>query len=240
MSNSELVRLKIGFLRRRVNSLPQTLALVKSEGKLNLVLMNYGRWAQAHFEIGIIQWRQGEDPRPEFATGLDVIEQGMAEAVASDAGPRDIDRLKLWIAQPIACLMNRTLPVLHGTTGINEELPADTASDLLGEALFDRPYRDQLPALMKALARRKPEHLALLTAQNQFALLDAMGDDARIAELAAEGDTLYLRRAKDAYFEPAIILGGGPDNPIMLDWQLAAILKKVGFKGDSPNRWLWG
>lgn len=215
------------------------LSILRAEGKTGTILFNYGGWSESHFKIGIIQWRLAQDPRSEFTAGLDAIEQGIAEAVALNASPRDIDRLDLWIARPIAFLMDRTLPVLQGTTGINQDLPSQTASDLLGDALFDRPYRDQLPALMTALGRRKAEHLALLTAQNQFALLDAAGDEARIAELAAEGDALYLRRATDSYFEPAIILGGGEDNPIMLDWQLAAIFKKVGFRGPSPHRWRW-
>ncbi|MBO9501005.1 hypothetical protein [Brevundimonas sp. A19_0] len=239
MSSSDLANRAIESSRRLIGIIGKTLPQRRLAHDTNGLLMNYGGWMQAHMEIGIRQWRLDLDPRPEFVAGLNAIEQGIAEAIALNATPRDIDQLNLWIAQPIAYLMDRTLPVLQGTTGINQDLPSRTASDLLGDALFDRPYRDQLPALMTALGRRKAEHLALVTAQNQFALLDAAGDEARIAELAAEGDALYLRRAKDAYFEPAIILGGGEDNPIMLDWQLAAILKKVGFKSHSPNLWLW-
>jgi hypothetical protein len=202
--------------------------------------MNYGRWSEAHIYIGLIQWRRGEDPRPEFSAGLDVIGQGIAEAISRDADSQDIDQLRLHVAQPIAYLMSRTLRALEGYAPREDELPDVVADLVLADALFDRPYKDRLPAVIEALASKKRQMLALLTFQTYFGLLDANGDPARISELVAEGDANYLRRKKNVFYSHGAVLSAGGDiNDILLDWQLAAVLKKVGFQGESPNCWRW-
>ena len=240
MSDHEAGERLITAERASIARRPNNIKILSTEGNLNGVLMNYGGWGECHIKIGLVQWRRGEDPRPEFTAGLDAIEQGIAEAIIQDAGSQDIDQLRLQVAQPIAYLMGRTLPVLEGYAPSEDELPDVVADFVLADALFDRPYKDRLPAVIKALGSKKRQMLALLTFQTYFDLLDAAGNPARIAELAAKGDANYLRRKKNVFYsQGAVLSAGGDENDILLDWQLAAVLKKVGFQGESPNRWRW-
>jgi hypothetical protein len=237
---ADLAERSISTRRSKIDIIREVLPTRLAVGTANNILMNYRGLGEAHINIGLVQWRRGEDPRSEFTAGLDAIEKGIAEAVARHAGPEDIDQLNLHIAQPIAYLMDRTLTVLNGSAEQLEDFPTIAAGFLLADALFDRPYKDRLPSVIKALASKKRQMLALLTFQTYFGLLDAAGDPARIAELAAEGDANYLRRKKNVFYsQGAVLSAGGDDNDILLDWQLAAVLKKVGFQGESPNRWRW-
>jgi hypothetical protein len=137
-------------------------------------------------------------------------------------------------------MMNRNLSLPDGYGQREDQLPDVMADELLADALFDRPYRERLPTILQALAAKKRQMLALLSFQTYFDLLDAAGDQTRIAELAAQGDALYQRRAKDVFYANGSLLSaGGDENSIMVDYQLAAILQKVGFKGESLHRWRW-
>ena len=42
------------------------------------------------------------------------------------------------------------------------------------------------------------------------------------------------------YRETGDYEGGSMDNPYIVDWQLAAILKKQNWAGDSIHFWRWG
>lgn len=240
MTNYEIGERLIAHQRGYLEIIPTSLPEMKTKGDINGLLMNYRMWAEAHIQIGLVQWRRGKDPRPEFTAGLDAVDQGIAEAINRKAEPGDIDQLKLHVAQPIAYLMGRNLPVLEGEALRTDELPDVVADHLLADALFDRPYKDRLPVVIEALASKKRQMLALVSFQTYFNLLDAGGDPARIAQLAAEGDANYLRRKKNVFYSHgALLSAGGDDNDILLDWQLAAVLKKVGFTGESIHRWRW-
>ena len=108
------------------------------------------------------------------------------------------------------------------------------------DAIEGQKWRDGLTEPFERLASKKRQMLAVETYRTYFDLLDAGGDAVRTEELVRIAETNYKKRARDAFFGGGpTYMGGGPDNPYVVDFILAAILKKIGWTGETIHKWKW-
>lgn len=218
-----------------------------ADKNVNRIFANFNVFIKDHFEIALLRWRRGESPVADMMAALDWANKTVA-AIAE--WQPDID---VFLHNPDWTVFHYPAYLLNRSIGLPDDIwqtmrrrqtadAADLGLDfLLLDALNDRPYRDYLPQQFARLASKKRQALSVQTYQIYFALIDAGGDIAAIEPLVRQAETNYIARARDPFFFGGVSYeGGGPNNPYVVDFMLAAILKKIGWEGESLHRWRWG
>lgn len=90
----------------------------------------------------------------------------------------------------------------------------------------------------QTLANRPDCDLASRTYQTYFEILDKSFKNLPIEDSVKMAEELFARRANDGFYSGAEQTeGGGQDNRIVLDYRLAAILRKARYVGESTHCW---
>lgn len=191
-------------------------------------------------DISLHEWRRGNAPLVDMNAGLVAADTLVAAIDEYGAQHDDYADVDFRLIESCAYLANRGFRWRLPMAAIDRN--ADVAlSDLLNRALRDEPYEEGLDALFDKLASNKRRALAVASYRTYFALLDGKAAAECRDELVKQADANYHRRARDSYYSSGPeYRGGGPDNPYAVDIELACVLKKIGWEGDSIHRWLWG
>ncbi len=65
-------------------------------------------------------------------------------------------------------------------------------------------------------------------------------DNSEIDAFVNEGETLFRKRSRNAFYDGGPeYCGGGPYNDVSIDFELAAVMKFVGYSGPSMHRYRW-
>ncbi len=190
---------------------------------------------------GLIVWRHDfGDPTEQIAAAVGVA----ADLVANPpAGATDL----LWQAFPLSCvpylaqLVNRDsarfmecLPspeqALRRPRSVETYLDSALLLAFYGAASPPDSWLDKLPRPLALVGDTYRCYRRILTAPSQ-----------KHASLVQEAEDLYRRRARNAYCSGGLqIYGGGPDNEHVVDFILAAILKRIGASSLSEvHGWRW-
>jgi hypothetical protein len=211
-----------------------------------LAYRNKARTLETRFAVGLLRWRRGEAPVADMKSAL-AISSEMLVAITewqlddeTVCGKSDAWNLVRYISflldQPVA-LPNEWL------ARIREERSqyADMALDYhILDALEGREWRDGLTEHLERLASKKRQMLAVETYRTYFELLETNGSEKQMEGLVRAAEANYKKRAWDGFYSGGpTYMGGGPDNPYVVDFVLAAILKRIGWSGESIHKWTW-
>jgi hypothetical protein len=122
------------------NAIPRNL----HEGKFDLATANYGRLAETHTDLGVLHWRHGLDPRPDFERG--VLAYAKMQTLAPEhAVPKNVQEMPYVYA--MLALMDRRSPIAFEDENYHKEHRWPCYQCCLVHALHDQPldaYHDQL------------------------------------------------------------------------------------------------
>jgi hypothetical protein len=207
----------------------------KAKGDADWVVSLNCEIVTAYLEIALFRWRHGDDPRSDLAAGLDWANKAIAEMQEWPPTSEQVDRINWEFAQTMGYIAGRDLALPFALDAA--QTPHDAVDRLLAEALYDRPYRDALAEPMSRLAAKKlfaEPHKSYCT---YFAVLDAYEKGEELTPLIEEAEANYKIRKR--FQAGQGYQGWGFYNDYVLDWQLAALIKKTGWGGDSIHRWTW-
>lgn len=202
---------------------------------------------EKHFDTALLRWRRGESPVPDMEKAL--ATSGEMFAAISDW---QLDDETLNGYGHVWMLVGYTAYLLNTAVTLSEDRLrqiredrsqyADVALDYcLLDALEGHEWRSNIALPLEQFATKKRHSLAVESYRTYFALLDANGDNAAVNALVQVAEVNYKKRARDGFYGGGpTYTGGGPDNPYVVDFQLAAILKKIRWAGDSIHRYRWG
>ena len=224
----------------------RTNAEVIARGDYPLAYRNMCRALEKRFDIGLLRWRRGETPVADLEAVLAKSQEMRAaitdwhlddETLNGKGYAWNLVRITSYLLnQPVALPEERLV-------GIREDLSqyADVALDYrILDVLEGRERADDLSALFERLASKKRQMLAVDTYRTYFDLLDAGSDPERTEALVRMAEANYKKRGRDAFYGGGpTYMGGGPDNPYVVDFMLAAILKKIGWAGNTIHQWKW-
>ena len=91
---------------------------------------------------------------------------------------------------------------------------------------------------LNKLLIKKETGLFVETYKTYFAIMASKRGEAQ-DKLIRHAEELYKKRSKDKYYHSSDIDGGGPANPYVVDFRLGAVMKKIGWDGESRHKWLW-
>lgn len=205
------------------------------------ICFNHWLIAQDHILIGLTEWRRGNSPLDAFNAGIDAAEAliaAIAEWHATDGEHYGDADFRLIGA--IGYLVGRRIDFGRDQRVVHD-FPSVALVQRLLQALYDEPYRDSIDLLLAKLATDKSVALRVDSEQTYLKLLDAAGDAETVAELVTHAEKNYNKRARDKEYSFGLDYWGGElSNPYSVDWELACVLKKIGWEGDSIHKWRWG
>jgi len=216
---------------------------VIARGDYPLAYRNMARSLQKRFDTGLHRWRRKESPIADMKAALGTSGE-MVTAIR--AWQLDDETLNgygdVWnLVSYMSFLLGRPAKLPDERLArIREDRSqyADVALEYrILDALEGREWREGLEEPFDRLAANKRQALAVESYRTYFALLEA-GGGAETEALVLRAETHYARRARDAFYSGGpTYVGGGPDNPYVVDFTLGAILKKIGWDGESIHRW---
>jgi len=201
---------------------------------------------EKRFDIALLRWRRGEAPVADMKIALAKSAEMLA---AINTWPLDDETLNgygdvwNWVRY-ISYLLDQPMGLPYARLiRIREDRSqyADVALDYhILDALEGREWRKGVSPILERLASKKRQALAVETYRTYFELLDAGGDSDHTTALVRAAEANYNKRSRDGFYSGGpTFMGGGPDNPYVVDFVLAAILKKIGWNGESLHKWKW-
>ena len=219
---------------------------VIARGDYPLAYRNLCETLEKRFDTALLRWRRREAPIDDMKVALRTAGQ-MREAIAE--WHLDGETLNgygdVWnLARYISYLLDQPVKLPEGELlRIREDRSqyADVALDYqILDALDGQEWRVGLDEVLERLATRKRQSLAVETYRTYFDLLEADGNGARTEVLVKAAEVNYKKRAGDGFYGGGpTYMGGGPDNPYVVDFVLAAILKRIGWTGETIHKWTW-
>jgi hypothetical protein len=109
----------------------------------------------------------------------------------------------------------------------------------LGRGLHGGFDNETWTVALEQLRQLKGSSLAVESYMTYHRLLLSAGNSDVRADVK-KADSLFDKRKGNTFYGGAEQTeGGGNDNAITVDYRLAAIMKKIGYKGDSVHAWRW-
>ena len=188
--------------------------------------------------LGLVAWRNGENPCPQMEKAVDRALTSIAEL--SKLNPQAVLEVDFLLEnlKTVAFLVDKS-PTIEINWHLIEA-PDRRLDCMLASALHTNILPDaQIDTETSKLLKSKKTTLAAKTYQAYFDLLRADKSD-NIASKVKEAEALYLDRASDSFYSGGEKAeGGGLDNGSVVDYRLASILKKINYPGSSVHRWNW-
>ena len=219
---------------------------MEAEGNIHVAFGNMARSTITTFELALIRWRKGDSPVSDLNAVVDWAERMIA--AVSKWSPEEhtlVGYGLTWdIAQYAGILLDRELFVPSAIMDVVRPGRSENADVALGYELLDAlhgvPLRQPVEELLARLAIKKRQALAVDTYQTYFAIIGGGEHGTEIDVLVRRAETNYARRARDPFYTGGLGFdGGGPDNPYVVDFVLAAILKKIRWGGETIHKWRW-
>lgn len=225
----------INFFDQQFNRSARGLAVALASNNWHLARVNYGQQFKCRLMAGLISWRLKKDPTEFLRNAIAVVLEGDA-ALSSLSTPSDASAaLPVGQAALIAELVG--VDFKPRATSL-EPLTVDSQLDVLLTSA--RPPESTEPHQIEQLWKAKRTALAAESYQTYFKILSSEGDWEKLEGLTREGERLFEKRTKDAFYKGSEQTeGGGPDNSLVVDYRLAVALKRVGFKSASLHSWGW-
>jgi len=200
-----------------------------------LFSQNAGDVFRHNVMLGLIAWRKQLDPTPYFNEALDDISTYCEVLISKNAS---LASMPLSVASLISSLVERDFRYFLGCE-IGEA--ADLYLDcLIAAQVTGRPESGSVQEGIRVLAESDRQALAMRTYAAYFDILDKNASDPRLDELVLLADKNYSSREKDAFYSGGRDIDAGSKyNGIIVDYRLGAILKHVGYRGNSVHSWKW-
>ncbi len=189
---------------------------------------------------GLYRWRTGsESPRQDFEEALTTVHRAQTllpqlapETIAMDIFPKGAPSVVSYL------LYGNATGIVDAEGAVHEASsdPAERAGILVSDALLDRTSAQD--ALMLISDKPWPKQLTLFKRSHEIYLSLLAGEETDA--LVKEAEDLFRWRSRDGYYTGGhAIYGGGPDNGTSVDFVLAAVLKKIAYRGSSIHSWIY-
>ncbi|MCX7358416.1 MAG: hypothetical protein NT015_09790 [Alphaproteobacteria bacterium] len=223
--------------RGKIDTTLQTIPSLLDAANYEWAAKNYAMMADAHVELGVLRWRGGLDPRPDFERATSAFD-ALGELVSDHGLPKANHEFPILYA--MLSLSGRRTSIEFEDSAFFKESRWPCYLSCIVHALHDQPldsYRDQL--LDTYLG--EGDELADRTMRTYLNLLEAHSVGVPVDALVAEAEANWLKRKTSRFFadEGLLCEGHGLKNELFVDLYLSAILHKIGWDGESIHRWKW-
>lgn len=228
---AKTVHEQIEWLVKKVQNSEVLINAAIKGGDYDKIHWNGNILARHHLKMGLLRWRRGQDPSLNFSAMVKIIHDlaPMLAEMNPEVNPASLLpwRESIYVASLVGLKIS---PVDYADQDEHTMSAAYFGNVLLGvENVLDWPkYRDLEPRGSRyELAKR---------IHNLFA--DLLAGNISHQDGVVIGERLWSERKDDPYFDVGTA-GYGLANETMVDYQLGAILKKIGSTVPTVHAWRW-
>jgi hypothetical protein len=187
--------------------------------------------------IGLMDWRRGDDPRPQFEIAVDAHEHFLS--LARDHGIQHQIYYKSTVLAMFA-LMGQTVDPSEEDGGYYKMNRWPLYTSCVAHALHNVALDSRRAELLSHYLS-KHNVLEDKSVKTYLMLTGVMTGDRSTAELVVDGNKNWEARKSNRSFAGASVEDGyGNYNSWFVDILLAASIKKAGWDGDGIHVWRWG
>jgi len=224
----------IAFFRDQANASRTALEAAVASSNYHVAAVNVRGEFTCRIAQGLIQWRiDSGSPVEPFKQAVERNAVGMRTLSALES--HDVAK-DVYVAEAaiISFLVDMPSPTFNKENLVTDCLLDAVLADALRGSWDEIAWNKGLSQLRK----NKRSGLACETYLVYERLLNTASANANT--LVDEASELFQKRSRDGFYTggPATE-GGGPDNKYTVDYRLAAIIKKIGFTGQTIHRWRW-
>lgn len=209
--------------------------IASSNGNADLLALNVGQAFKGHLMQGLIRWRHGvSEPASTFREGLAFLRREYSTWQSMSGGNSSGSiHLPIEKANFLAALVNDPLLPCGG-----EQVAVDRSLDvLLARDLQDLSTDGHWDNQLKRLGQIKGAALASESYAAYHALLRASAST-DVEKFVAKAVSQFDRRKGDRYYRGGEATdGGGDNNSLTVDYRLAAIMKRIGYRELTIHSW---
>lgn len=205
----------------------------RNSGNGQLLCLNSRQMFKSLLMQGLMKWRGSNDPKVFLGQALDGLMSSVQLLSEINMNQQPGRELPLEKGGIVASLLGREFLSSFEESAVDPVRQLDI--DISRALLSDSSSGPQI-SVNDSVLTQKAGAVAARTYAVYADILQGRGG----ADLVAEADDLFVKRRKDAFYCGGDHTeGGGKDNLIVVDYRLAAILKRVGYKDDSIHQWWW-
>lgn len=228
----------IEFFGKQVERSEKGILTAKLAGNYQLLAFNGRQVFKSRLMQGLILWRHGNNPRPPIESAVNTTQDVMGDLLALNPLANIEMDLPLSAAAILGFLIDRPFGLEQSISNLLE--PNLCLDSLLASHLNGNLFTAEIKEELNKLNLQKGCGLAARTYQTYFEIIDQAKERNSITDLIGQAENLFLLRAKDGFYSGGEQTeGGGPDNKIVVDYRLAAVLKQVNHIEESIHRWRW-
>jgi hypothetical protein len=225
------IRLTRGFLQGS----EEAAATALRDGKADLVFFNLRGVVTHQLELALYHWRVGDNP-VSFLEGAVAAADRAIEVHEAHPDWPGLEEVNFVLVRYLTFLLDRE-DRFAPYVGLLDAPDALLDYGLV-ETLHDRRPAEQTYVVLQKVEEVKRLALLARTYRTYFEILGARG--VALPAKVAEAERNYAERKRDGFYAGgAEYSGGGPANPHVVDFVLAAVLKKVDYEGPSIHRFRW-
>jgi hypothetical protein len=197
---------------------------------------NYAMIADKNTDLGLLHWRRGLDPHPDFERAIEAYESLRALVHEHDLERRNHE---FPIVYAMLFLMGHKTTIEFEDEEFHEEQRWPCYQCCLVHALHDQALNERHARLLNQYLAQN-DGLADRSVLTYLKLLGMRQTDRSVDELVTVADANWAGRKSDRFFSHGAAFDGhGVMNDIYVDIYLAAVLQKIGWQGESVHRWKW-
>jgi hypothetical protein len=207
------------------------IAPASQAGNYELLKFNLSSTLDCHLMVALLEWRQNANPRESLLRVCEVADSGMA--LLNQVGP-GLEHWKGFDVFPSAfcgALLGKTIAVPSRQVLLAwQENRVDYLSQCLDACIVELLAKGEPPTawsgLIAGIENERRLELTRTTYTNYADIaLKAAGNLHEAIEAVRASTALFKRRKVDGYYAGGRGTdGGGPDNPLVIDYRLAALL----------------
>lgn len=209
----------------------------KSKSNYQLVALNYRQSFKSKLMQGLISWRiESENPKQHIIGAVNVANEAVIEL--KSLGSKNLaDDFAIDTASILSLLAGKDFKMPEFST---KGIVFDRLLDFeLAKSLQGKNNQTEWLNVLKGQKPTKRINLCLETYSTYHELLFNK-DITKTEELVRKAEELFLKRLNDAFFTGSESTeSGGLNNNVTVDYRLGAILKFIGYKGQSMHLWRW-
>jgi predicted DNA-binding transcriptional regulator len=242
MENSEM----INFFGAQSVRAKKGISVAKLSGNYQLLAHNSRQLFKAQLMQGLIKWRDGNSAREIFEECILSIKSNDEFLSTLEKETKILTDLPIEKAMIIAFLIEKEFQVnfngevreiLNSLDTAERKLDYILALTLNSNSLLE-VYREEISKQIKSLEKNLQFDLMAKSYKVYFDILEKFFNNFQINDSIKLAEELYISRESNNFFSGGEQTeGGGADNKIVLDYRLAAVLKKVRYVGGSVHGW---
>ena len=210
-----------------------------TEDKLYLSIFNTEQIFICNLMIGLIEWRINQNPKLQLIKTITHFEKELSKLKEYEEYKKFHNPFLIITANYIAYLCNLEINLVVNSLVTKDE-HYNIEYYLFKSITKSSYFKNEVETSLYKINKSKRHLLVFDTYTNYFQILEDFENNVSVNSKIEMAESLFKKRATNPYYSNGYGIDGGYlNNSLVIDFRLAAILKKIQYNGNSVHKWKW-